>query len=266
MELVRGCNARYAPEKTGRIRLCKASYYHDIEVAGPGIRDEKEGETRVAAEGRVSREGEGLLPEMTVTISDDEGVVGVAHLESESTRATFRQDVRIGVNVVPYIFCVSRRPESVEEERALKRAMGDEYDAWYVIRDADALQRELEKAIRGWLFDRDVKQHRLTWRHGWVSYYSGDRPQVAGDITIDRWEEDVARHVAWMEPWFNKREKYRAEAEYRYAFIVESPQLPAFPECMDLELTVSATRLFERIGAENGKIRKEWVERECRIL
>ena len=257
MELIRGWNARYAPGKTGRIRLCKATYYRDVDVSGPGIRDEKEGETRLAAEGTVTREGRGLLPEMTVAISDDDGVVGVAHLESDSSRATFSQDVRIEVNPVPYIFCASRRPESVDEERALRGAMGDEYDAWYVIRDADALQRELEKAIKGWLFDRDVSQHRLTWRHGWVSYYRGDKPQVAGDITRDQWEDDVARHVAWMEPWFNKREKYGAEAEYRYAFIVESPQIPTFPECIDLELTVSAVRLFERIGAENGRNGKE---------
>ena len=253
MKLIRGWNARFAPEKTGRIRLCKASYYHDIDVSGLGIRDEKEGETRVTVEGRVTREREGLLPEMTVTVSDDEGVVGVARLERDSTRATYRHDVRIEVNLVPYIFCASRRPESVEEERALKRAMGDEYDAWYVIRDADALQRELEKAIRGWLFDRNVKQHKLTWRHGWVSYYRGDKPQVAGDITRDGWENDVGRHVVSMEPWFNKREKYGAEAEFRYAFILESPQIPNFPECIDLELTVSAVRLFERIGAENDR-------------
>ena len=240
----------------GRIRLSKASYYREIEVSGSGIRDEKEGEIRVAAEGSVTREGEGVLPEMTVTISDGEEVVGVGHLESESTRATFRQDVRIEVNLVPYIFCVSRRPESVEEERALRRAMGVEYDAWYLIRDADALRRELQKAIRGWLFDRDVAQHKLIWREGWVSYYRGDKPQVAGDITKDRWEEDVARHVELMEPWFNKREKYRAEAEYRYAFIVESPQVPTLPECIDLELTVSAVRLFERIGADNDMIGK----------
>ena len=79
---------------------------------------------------------------------------------------------------------------------------------------------------------------------------------MAGDSTKDRWEEDVARHVELMELWFNKREGYRAEAEYRCAFIVESPQVPTLAECIDLELTVSAVRLFVRIGADNDMIGK----------
>ena len=246
MQLIRGWNSLYAPEKTGQIRLCKATYYRDIEVSGPGIRDEKEGETRVTAVGTVTREGE-QLPEMTVTIADDDDVVRIAHMESGNKRATFDQQLRMEIDVVPYIFCASRRPESPDEERALKRTMGEEYDAWYVIRDAHALGLELEKAIRGWLFDQKVTQHRLTKRYGWVNYYRGDKPQVVADMAKDRWEDDVVGHVASMEAWFNKREKYQAEAEYRYAFIVESPQIPTFPECVDLELTMSGTKLLERI-------------------
>ena len=50
MELFRGWNSCHAPVKTGQIRLCKATYYRDVDVTSPGNRDEKEGETRVLAE------------------------------------------------------------------------------------------------------------------------------------------------------------------------------------------------------------------------
>ena len=43
MEPTRGWNSRYARENTGRIRLCKARFYWDIEGSSPGIRDAKGG-------------------------------------------------------------------------------------------------------------------------------------------------------------------------------------------------------------------------------
>ena len=249
MVLIRAWNSHYAPEKTGQIRLCKATFYRDIDAIHTGIRDEKEGETRLRVEGSITREGENnlCLPETTVTIAMNDGeIVGTAHLERGSNRATFKQELRTEVHPVPYIFCASRKPESCGEEQALKGAFSKEYDAWYLIKDADALGRELVKAINGWLFDRQVTQRRLTKRYGWMSYYGGDKPRIVADLSDEDSEIGVAGYIASMEAWFNKRQSYEAEAEYRYAYVIESPQLSALPDCIFLDLTMSAIKLFER--------------------
>ena len=249
MELFRGWESQYAPEKTGRIRLSKATFYRDIDTPVSGIRDEKEGETRVGMEGRVTREGEDApfgLPEMTFTIVED-GEETVAHLKEGSKTATYRQELRTEIHPVPYVFCTSRKPESTDEERSLKEAFSNKYDAWYVIKDADALGRELEKAINGWLFDRQVTEQRITKRYGWVSYYEGEKPKIVADMTDEEWGSKVGDYLASMEAWFNKRKKYEAEAEYRYAYVIESPQLPTFPDHIFLDLTMSAIKLFEKI-------------------
>ena len=47
MELVRGWYSKDVPEKTGQVRLCKATVYRDIVTDVPGIRDDKEGKTRL---------------------------------------------------------------------------------------------------------------------------------------------------------------------------------------------------------------------------
>ncbi|MCY4588676.1 MAG: hypothetical protein OXB98_21855 [Bryobacterales bacterium] len=249
MELIRGCDSQFAPEKTGQIRLCKATFYRDIDVANLGIRDEKEGETRLLAEGTITREAKDdlLLPETAVTIAmSDSEVVGTAHLKEGSKRATFKHELRTEVHPIPYIFCTSRRPESTDEERVLKEALHKEYNAWYIIKDADALGRELEKSINGWLFDRQVTESKLTKRYGWVKYYEGDKPRVIADMTDDNWGDRVTEYLVSMEAWFNKRHIYHNEAEYRYAFVIESSQLPTLPKFILLDLTMSAIRLFER--------------------
>ena len=249
MELIRAWNSQFAPEKTGQIRLCKATFYRDIDTIHPGIRDEKEGETRLRVEGSITREGENslCLPETTVTIAMNDGeIVGTAHLERGSNRTTFKQELRTEVRPVPYIYCASRKPESTGEERALREAFSKEYDAWYIIKDSAALGMELEKAINGWLFDRQVTQRRLTKRYGWMSYYDGEIPRVVADLSDEDSGNGVARYIASMEAWFNKRQSYEAEAEYRYAYVIESPQLNALPDCIFLDLTMSAIKLFER--------------------
>ena len=164
MELVRGWNSQHAPEKTGQIRLCKATVYRDIDADVSGIRDDKEGETRLRAEGMVRRRGDdNWLPETTVELALNDGEVsGTAHLEEGSDRAILKQEIGTEIYPVPYIFCASRKPESADEERVLKEAFANEYDAWYIIKDADALGKELEKAINGWLFDQQVTERRIT--------------------------------------------------------------------------------------------------------
>lgn len=252
MELIRGWNSKYIPEKTGRIRLCKATYYHDVDTLFTGIRDEKEGETRLSAETTVTRDGEDdlLLPETTVTVAfDDDEVIGTARLERGSKRATFRHEFRAEVHPVPYIFCTSRKPDSADEEKALHEALPYEYDAWYTIKDADRLGRELEKAINGWLSDRQITERTLIRRYDWVKYYQGESPRVLldiADISNGIRGTQFADYVASMEAWFNKRLIFEKEAEYRYAYIIRSPQLRTLPNCICIDLTMSAIELFER--------------------
>ena len=105
MQLYRGRNSRYAPEHTGRIRLCKATFYRDVDPSLPAIRDEQEGETRIQAQGSVEREGS-ELSDTTLTISLDDGKVsGVARLERGQTSATLEQNLHAEVRPVPYICC-----------------------------------------------------------------------------------------------------------------------------------------------------------------
>ena len=168
MELVRGWKSRHAPEITGCIRLQKASFYRDVEVSGAGVRDEKEGKARVLATSSVSREGE-FLSDTTMEIDLIEGEDPViVHLPSGVRQASFKQIAPVDLHPVPYIFCTSKKPETADGLQALKKTVDERYDAWYSIKDSDALGRELEKAIKGWLFDRRVARHTLHHVYGWV--------------------------------------------------------------------------------------------------
>lgn len=123
----------------GGIRLCKATFYRDIDPSLPTIPDEQEGDTRVTAQGSVKRDGS-ELSDMTLTVHGNDGKVsGVTHLKRGETKATIEQNLHVEVRPVPYIFCASRMPSSPDEAAALKRAFGDEYDTWYTIKDTDAL-------------------------------------------------------------------------------------------------------------------------------
>ena len=51
MEVIRGWEAKHAPETAGRIRLSKATRYRDIETSIPSIPGDKDGETRLRVEG-----------------------------------------------------------------------------------------------------------------------------------------------------------------------------------------------------------------------
>ena len=247
MKLFRAWNSCHVPEKTGRVRLCKATFYRDTDVRSPGNCDEKEGETRVLVQGSIRRYGD-LLPETTLSIELGDEVSGVAHLEDGVTDTTFKHELRTEIHPVPYIFCASRYPASPDEEVALREFLskGSDYDAWYTVKDAEALGNELEKAIEKWLLERRVRDYKLRRRDGWVSYYRGEKPDVIADLTDDRWGHDVVHHLTSMDAWFSKRQKYSGEMEYRYAYVIESPALRSTPECIQLDLTAAGTKLFER--------------------
>ena len=104
----------------------------------------------------------------------------------------------------------------------------------------------MEKAINGWLFDQQVTERRITRRYGWVSYYEGDRPEAVADISDEKVGKDLAAYVVSMQAWFNKRKIYEKEVEYRYAYVIESPQLQTLQDCIFVDLTMSAIKMFER--------------------
>ena len=78
--------------------------------------------------------------------------------------------------------CTSRKPDTSRGLQTLRNAINQDYDAWYAIHDSDALGRELEKAIKGWLFDRGVNSHTLYRLYAWVRYYEGDRPPIIAEL------------------------------------------------------------------------------------
>lgn len=88
----------------------------------------------------------------------------------------------------------------------------------------------------------------MYWRHDWVKYYEGETPEPVADITSRRSPIDLGHYLETMEPWFNKRSKYRDEVEYRYAFALDSPQWRTFPDCICVDLTMAAIALFETDG------------------
>ena len=246
MELVRGWESRFAPENTGQIRLRRATFYRDVDLPGAGVRDEKEGKARVTATSSVSRTGD-PLSDTTLELHLNEGEdPSIVHMPEGVRQVSFQQTVPVDLHPVPFVFCAAKRPTAEAGLQALKKAVNEDYDAWYSIKDADALGRELEKAIKGWLFDHRVARHTVYRVHGLVHYYDGDRPPVIADLEqgID---EEFTHVLGFMKLWFNKRARFRDEQEYRYAYIVESPDLPTLPDHLDLELTVRATRMFERL-------------------
>ena len=78
-----------------------------------------------------------------------------------------------------------------------------------------------------------------------MRYYEGDRPEAVADISDEKGEKDLAGYLFSMQAWFNKRKIYEKEAEYRYAYVIESPQLQTLPDCIFLDLTMSAIRMLE---------------------
>lgn len=251
MEFLRGWESQFSPEKTGRIRLRQATYYRNGKLTGAGIRDENEGKTRIMATSSVSRQvvsGDlDILSDITIDLDLNNGEdPTVVHLPRGEREVSFEQIVPIDVHPIPYVFCMSRMPETPAELQALKNTINEDYDAWYSIKDPEALGRELEKAIKGWLFDRRIARHALTRRYGWVHYHDGDRPPIIADLEQGI-SEEAAGLLDSMKLWFEKPAKFREEREYRYAYVVESSELSTPPEYMDLELTVRAVRMFERL-------------------
>ena len=210
------------------------------------MRDEKEGKASVLATASVSRD-DTVLSDTTVEFDLDDGEEPtVVHLPRGVRQASVKQIVPVDIHPVPYVFCTSRKPDTPLGLQTLRNAINQDYDAWYAIHDSDALGRELEKAIKGWLFDRGVNSHTLYRLYAWVRYYEGDRPPIIADLDQGV-GESLNGVLDLMKLWFNKRARFRDEQEYRYAYVLESPELTSLPNHIDLDLTVRAARMFQRL-------------------
>ena len=135
----------------------------------------------------------------------------------------------------PYVFCLAREPTTREELERLCAALPDRYDAWTVTADVDAVQFEIECGIKRWLATERITRHRTERASGWVAYTFEEAPP-SGDPTA----------VFGMDRWFRKRTKYQAQAEYRLAWSLSSDQRVDMPKRIDVELTRTGLRLFER--------------------
>lgn len=159
---------------------------------------------------------------------------------------SFKVKTPVKLHPAPYIFCTSQMPKTRPNLENLKKAINEDYDAWYSIKDPQALGHELEKAINRWIFDQQIKRHSLYKLHGLVHYYEGDKPPVIADLEHGMSEEFI--HLrGLMKLWFIKQAKFSNDREYRFAYIVESSELSTLPEYIDTDLTVRAIRMFEKL-------------------
>ncbi|MCY3822031.1 MAG: hypothetical protein OXH52_22205 [Gammaproteobacteria bacterium] len=125
MKLVRGWEFKNAPENTGQIRLRPAAFYRDVELAAPGVRDEKEGKATLLAEASVSRDG-GFLGDTTLKLHLNDGEdPAVVHLPEGVHQTSFTQAVPVDIHPVPYVFCTSIMPPTAEELPTLKNAVNE---------------------------------------------------------------------------------------------------------------------------------------------
>lgn len=260
LKLVRGWEKKYLPQRTGGIRLSKASTYHDVDES-EGIGDRREGEIRTPADLTAKigfREALGQIEGLRDIVSDEE----VERLEARAVRELYehmddpnaeyiaqgdgsfvvKANPKIdsvnmnGVEVAPYVLCMSREPETKSEWNALRASLPDNYDAWTVTDDLAKLSFEIECGIKRWLALNDVSQHSLRTLKGWVTYEYDEAPDSS-------WEN--VGQLAMGERWYRKSLRYQAQREYRVLWQINSPQMPTLPDSIDLELTRTGLSLFK---------------------
>ncbi len=134
----------------------------------------------------------------------------------------------------PFLFCLSREPDSVSGWERLRAALPDRYDTWTVTEDLSSLSFEIECGIKRWLGLHEITEHRLWTSRGWVAYSFDNFPPGV----------DV-EEVLQVKKWFRKRRKYQDQEEYRLAWTLSSPQLNTPPDFVDIELTRTGLSLFQ---------------------
>ena len=254
MRLIRGWENRYSPDATGGLRLSQARPYREI-WEEDGLGDIREGEIRVSMQGevtvtweekkdfpiRLSRESQERSDVETARLIREEWA---AELDDPNIKLEQQgpghwkvwQNLKIEDSELgsPFLFCLSREPESRGEWERLRAALPERYDTWTVTQDLSKLRFEIECGIRRWLALNAVSEHQFLSHWGWVAYpYDGAPPSV-----------NIEEKVGSMTRWFHKRRKYRDQQEYRVAWDLRSPQLKELPDFIDIELTRTGLSLF----------------------
>lgn len=240
MELIRGWEKQYTPDNTGGLRLSKARLYREIGEE-EGLGDKREGEIRVSTPASVSSLTEGPFsgPTDIVIALEDEPEIVVKDL-MPGERREVRQELRvedIGLNDSPYLFCLSKKPETRREWKTLRDALPERYDTWTVTKDVRALKFEIECGIERWMNLNGITRRHMVWGIGWVDYsYNMTPPAV---------ELDELDDMKLFRRWFRKRKKHSDQQEYRLAWVIWSPQMEIFPDSIDIELTRTGLGLFK---------------------
>jgi len=208
-----------------------------------GLRDEHEGEVRVALPASVSSSSDGPFEfpiDLNVTLPGvDESDTLLEKVMPGETRE-FTQRLRVGDSQLPspYLLCFARRPETAEGWRSLSAALPERYDTWTLTDDLDALRFEVECGIKRWLMQHDITEHVIYRAHGWVTYsYESVPPAVEPNA--------VLAEALQLRRWFRKSRQYQSQQEYRLAWSIRSSQMEQFPEVMDIELTRTGLGLFK---------------------
>ena len=241
MKLIRGWERQYAAHETGRLRLSTGALFRKIGEE-EGLGDAREGELRVNMPGSVTSLTQGPFSfPMNITIvpeEADEPEIVVKDL-MPGERRVVQQSLPAedsGLNDSPYLFCLSRQPETKRDWEALRAALPERYDTWRVTDDVDALQFEIEHGIKQWISLTGITEHWLVSFKGWVTY--------PYDTTSPAANLDDLDETKLLMRWLQKRKKYSAQQEYRLGWNIRSPQMETFPNRIEIELTRTGLGLF----------------------
>lgn len=248
IQLVRAWDPRYTPSATnGVVRLRRASAFRDIK-AGEGIADPDEGQRRLTVEGSVrsqsdhDQHGRHLLPDIPINIQMHHGdqVIDLEDVRPGETRTyPYVIDVHDDSRWEPYILCFSLIPHDIFQWQQLVESLAGDDSVWTITTDISRLKLEIECGVKHWIAVNRIKSHRLRAVWGKVEYIAEDKPvPQTPEQLLDFSDMVIGR-------WFRKVNKYVYQREYRFAFIIESDEIPGLPPYIDIELTKSGIALFQ---------------------
>ena len=81
-----------------------------------------------------------------------------------------------GVEMSPYVRCLSREPDSKAEWDAWRASLPDENGAWTITDDIKSLNFEIECGLQRWLALNEVSRHSLRTLQGWRAYEFDEAP------------------------------------------------------------------------------------------
>ena len=254
MRLIRGWEAKYAPDVTGGLRLSKASTYRALGEED-GLGDKREGEIRFSAEGVATLTWQQDMDAPVYLTEDMEEFSDAAvalqmrewlaaelddpdiELEKKAPgKWRILQTVKVADTDLdsPFLFCLAREPVTKPDWERLQAALPVRYDTWTVTEDVASLKFEIECGLKRWMGLNEITEHKITRGSGWVAYSLSDAPPAANVEELD----SITR-------WFRKRKEYSDQEEYRIALDLRTPQWKRLPDAIEIELTKTGLGLFK---------------------